>query len=63
VHIHGVLRTIVFDREMKFMSYFWKMLWGKVGDEALIQHYMSSTNICLERGGEHDIIGALEIDD
>ena len=36
---------------------------GKVGDEALIQHYMSSPNRWSDGGGEQDIIGAVEIDD
>jgi hypothetical protein len=35
MHIHGVPRTIVSDREMKFMSYFWKTLWGKLGTKLL----------------------------
>jgi hypothetical protein len=36
---------------------------GKDGDETLIQHYLSSPNRWLDRGGQQDIIGALEIAD
>ncbi|GKU99803.1 hypothetical protein SLEP1_g12594 [Rubroshorea leprosula] len=35
VRLHGVLRTIVYDCDVKFLSYFWKTLWGKLGTKLL----------------------------
>ena len=35
VRLHGVPRSIVFDRDVEFLNYFWKVLWGKLGTKLL----------------------------
>ena len=35
VHLHGIPKSIVSDCDAKFLSYFWKTLWKKLGSKIL----------------------------
>ena len=35
VHLHGIPKSIVSDHDVKFLIYFWKILWGKLGTKLL----------------------------
>jgi len=35
IQLHGLPKSIVSDRDIKFFSYFWKVLWGKLGIKLL----------------------------
>lgn len=51
VRLHEVPRTIVSDRDVKFLSYFWKVLWNKLGTKLLF-----STTCHLETNGETEVV-------
>ena len=51
VRSYGVPKTIVFDRDTKFLSYFWKVLWGKLGTKLIF-----STSYHPQTDGQIEVV-------
>ncbi|KAK8644642.1 hypothetical protein V6N13_123944 [Hibiscus sabdariffa] len=54
VRLHCIPRTVVSDRNVKFLSHFWKVLWGKIGTK-----FLYSTTCHPQIDGQTEVINRI----